>query len=132
MATKAAIGLIVAALIVLIGVKAFIVVCIPALLLAASMGVWLFYVQHQFEEMTWRDGRKLEPARGGSARVIALRSADGAALDNRQYPHSPRAPSLQSYSLLSPAAGATRLSRARPNRPAHDAREPVVRAAGVV
>ena len=27
----------------------------PALLLAASMGVWLFYVQHQFEEMTWRD-----------------------------------------------------------------------------
>jgi len=56
MATNAAIGLIVAALIVLIGVKAFIVVCLPALLLAASMGVWLFYVQHQFEEMTWRDG----------------------------------------------------------------------------
>jgi acyl-lipid omega-6 desaturase (Delta-12 desaturase) len=56
MATNAAIGLIVAALIVLIGVKAFIVVFLPALLLAASMGVWLFYVQHQFEEMTWRDG----------------------------------------------------------------------------
>ena len=56
MATNAAIGLIVAALIVLIGVEAFIVVCLPALLLAASMGVWLFYVQHQFEDMTWRDG----------------------------------------------------------------------------
>jgi len=56
MATKAAIGLIVAALIVLIGVRAFIVVCLPALLLAALMGVWLFYVQHQFEEMTWRAG----------------------------------------------------------------------------
>jgi acyl-lipid omega-6 desaturase (Delta-12 desaturase) len=55
MATNAVIGLIVAALIVLTGVKAFIVVCLPALLLAASMGVWLFYVQTQFEKMTWRD-----------------------------------------------------------------------------
>jgi len=50
MATNVAIGLIVAALIVLIGGKAFIVMCLPALLLAASMGVWLFYAQHQFEE----------------------------------------------------------------------------------
>ena len=56
MATNAAIGLVVGALLVLIGVKASVVVCLPALLLAASMGVWLFYVQHQFEEMTWRDG----------------------------------------------------------------------------
>src|SRR5215467_762309 len=72
--------------------------------------------------------RKLEPARGGPARFIALRSADGAALANRQHRHSPRAPSLQSYSLLSLTAGAARLSRAQPNRPAHLVREPAVRA----
>jgi len=110
MATKVAIGLIVAALIVLIGVRAFIVVCLPALLLAALMGVWLFYVQHQFEEMTWRAGESWSlhgAALHGSSHYDL---PNGAALDNRQYRHSPRAPSLQSYSLLSPAAGAARLS----------------------
>jgi acyl-lipid omega-6 desaturase (Delta-12 desaturase) len=56
MATNAAIGLIVGALIWFIGVKALVVVHLPALLLAASMGVWLFYVQHQFEGMTWSEG----------------------------------------------------------------------------
>ena len=56
MATNAAIGLLVGALIWLVGVKALVVVYLPALLLAASMGVWLFYVQHQFEEMTWNEG----------------------------------------------------------------------------
>ena len=56
MATNAAIGLIVGALIWLIGVKALVMVYLPAPLLAASMGVWLFYVQHQFEEMTWSEG----------------------------------------------------------------------------
>jgi acyl-lipid omega-6 desaturase (Delta-12 desaturase) len=43
-------------LIWLIGAKAFVLVYLPALLLAASMGVWLFYVRHQFEAMIWRDG----------------------------------------------------------------------------
>jgi len=56
MATNAAIGLIVGALIWFIGAKALVVVYLPALLLAASMGVWLFYVQHQFGEMTWSEG----------------------------------------------------------------------------
>jgi acyl-lipid omega-6 desaturase (Delta-12 desaturase) len=56
MATNAAIGLIVGPLIWLIGAKAFVLVYLPSLLLAASIGVWLFYVQHQFETMTWRDG----------------------------------------------------------------------------
>ena len=56
MATNAAIGLIVGALIWFIGAMALVVVYLPALLLAASMGVWLFYVQHQFGEMTWSEG----------------------------------------------------------------------------
>jgi acyl-lipid omega-6 desaturase (Delta-12 desaturase) len=43
-------------LIWLIGAKAYVPVYLPGLLLAASIGVWLFYVQHQFEAMTWRDG----------------------------------------------------------------------------
>ena len=53
MATNFSAALIVATLIWLIGVKAFLLVHLPVLLLAASIGVWLFYVQHQFENTTW-------------------------------------------------------------------------------
>jgi omega-6 fatty acid desaturase (delta-12 desaturase) len=54
MATNAAIALIAATLIWFIGLKAFLLVQLPITLLAASAGVWLFYVQHQFEDTTWR------------------------------------------------------------------------------
>ena len=53
MATNAAAGTIVAVLIWLIGVGPFLLVHLPIMLLAATMGVWLFYVQHQFEQTTW-------------------------------------------------------------------------------
>lgn len=53
MATNFAIALIVVVIVWFIGVKAFLVVHLPIMLLAASMGVWLFYVQHQFEDTVW-------------------------------------------------------------------------------
>jgi acyl-lipid omega-6 desaturase (Delta-12 desaturase) len=57
MATNSAIALVVAALVWLVGIKAFLFVHPPIMLLAATVGVWLFYVQHQFEHTTWdRDG----------------------------------------------------------------------------
>jgi omega-6 fatty acid desaturase (delta-12 desaturase) len=57
MATNLAIAAIVATLIWFIGIKAFLLVHLPITLLAGSIGVWLFYVQHQFEETVWdRDG----------------------------------------------------------------------------
>jgi omega-6 fatty acid desaturase (delta-12 desaturase) len=55
MATNAATGVLVAAMIWLVGVGPFLLVHLPITLLAASIGVWLFYVQHQFEETTWVD-----------------------------------------------------------------------------
>ena len=36
-----------------IGLKAFLMVQLPITLLACSVGVWLFYVQHQFEHTYW-------------------------------------------------------------------------------
>ena len=42
-------------LIWLIGFGPFVLVQGPIMLLAAAMGVWLFYVQHQFESTTWAD-----------------------------------------------------------------------------
>jgi omega-6 fatty acid desaturase (delta-12 desaturase) len=55
MQTNLAITLIVGVLVWLIGIKAFLLVHLPITLLASSAGVWLFYVQHQFENTTWED-----------------------------------------------------------------------------
>jgi omega-6 fatty acid desaturase (delta-12 desaturase) len=58
MLTNLAIALMVGALVWLIGFKAFLMVHLPIMLLAAAAGVWLFYVQHQFEHTAWdRDGK---------------------------------------------------------------------------
>jgi acyl-lipid omega-6 desaturase (Delta-12 desaturase) len=53
MATNAAIALIIVLMMWLVGVGPFLLVHVPITLLAASIGVWLFYVQHQFEETCW-------------------------------------------------------------------------------
>ena len=53
MSTNAAIALIVALLMWLIGPVAFLMVHGPIFLLAGAMGVWLFYVQHQFDDTRW-------------------------------------------------------------------------------
>jgi acyl-lipid omega-6 desaturase (Delta-12 desaturase) len=39
----------------LVGVKATVLVFFPAMYIAAAAGVWLFYVQHQFEDTYWEE-----------------------------------------------------------------------------
>ena len=57
MLTNLVAALVIGALCWLIGIKAFLIVHLPIMLLAATAGVWLFYVQHQFEDTEWdRDG----------------------------------------------------------------------------
>ena len=57
MATNAGIALFIVAMIRLVGLHAFLAIHLPIILAAASLGVWLFYVQHQFENVDWsRDG----------------------------------------------------------------------------
>lgn len=53
MATNAAIAALVALLIWLVGVGPFLLVHLPMTFLGAAIGVWLFYVQHQFEDTFW-------------------------------------------------------------------------------
>lgn len=38
------------------GIEVLVYVFLPTSLFAASLGMWLFYVQHQFEETTWARG----------------------------------------------------------------------------
>lgn len=56
MATNAAILLGCGALIWFGGVRAFALVHLPVIVLAATIGVWLFYVQHQFEQTHFARG----------------------------------------------------------------------------
>jgi omega-6 fatty acid desaturase (delta-12 desaturase) len=53
MGTNAAIAAVVALFMWLVGVGPFLLVHGPVTLMAASLGVWLFYVQHQFEDTRW-------------------------------------------------------------------------------
>jgi omega-6 fatty acid desaturase (delta-12 desaturase) len=40
-------------LVLLMGWKAFLLIQLPVIYIATAAGVWLFYVQHQFEEVIW-------------------------------------------------------------------------------
>lgn len=53
--TNAALAVIVGGLCVLMGWQDFLIVWAPAALLAGSAGIWLFYVQHQFEDAYWQN-----------------------------------------------------------------------------
>ena len=55
MGTNIMIGLLAAVLIYSLGAVPFLLVQLPILLLASSIGVWLFYVQHQFEDTYWAE-----------------------------------------------------------------------------
>src|ERR1700734_1236101 len=56
MATNLAIAVLAATMIWLVGLGAFLLVQVPITLLAGSIGVWLFYIQHQFEDTFWARG----------------------------------------------------------------------------
>jgi omega-6 fatty acid desaturase (delta-12 desaturase) len=58
MATNFFIALFVAVPIWFLGIGPFLLVQLPITLLAASVGVWLFYVQHQFEHTFWASDRE--------------------------------------------------------------------------
>ena len=53
MSTNLALAVIMSLLIWAIGPAAFFMIHLPIVLLAGAVGIWLFYVQHQFEETHW-------------------------------------------------------------------------------
>jgi len=54
--TNLALGAVAAGLICLFGLKAWLIIQLTVLMTAGSAGVWLFYVQHQFEGVYWERG----------------------------------------------------------------------------
>ena len=95
MTTNLSIALIAAGLAWLVGIEAFLLVHLPIVLLASTIGVWLFYVQHQFEHTAWEKTHlQRRSAWRGLVRQFTLRSARAAALVHRQYRRAPRASPL--------------------------------------
>lgn len=56
MGTNAAIALLVGAILWLGGWQVLLCVFLPTTMLAATIGMWFFYVQHQFEDTSWHRG----------------------------------------------------------------------------
>jgi acyl-lipid omega-6 desaturase (Delta-12 desaturase) len=56
MATNLAMLALAAGIVWLVGLGPFLMVEVPIVLLAATAGVWLFFVQHQFEDTHWSEG----------------------------------------------------------------------------
>ena len=54
--TNAALAAIIILLLLTAGVRAFMLGYLPVITLAASIGIWLFYIQHQFEHAYWATG----------------------------------------------------------------------------
>ena len=58
MGTNAAIAIAAVTLSWLVGWQNFLIVHTPVVLVAATLGVWLFYVQHQFEHTVWEQKQR--------------------------------------------------------------------------
>ncbi|MCF3945161.1 fatty acid desaturase [Acidiphilium sp. AL] len=67
--TDAALAAMLATLVLTLGPAAVLLGWLPVMLLAASIGVWLFYIQHQFEDAYW------EPRSRWDFRAAALQGA---------------------------------------------------------
>jgi omega-6 fatty acid desaturase (delta-12 desaturase) len=69
LSTNLAIATVAGLAIAMVGVRDFLLIQAPITLLAATAGVWLFYVQHQFEDTWWEQGA------GWNAHAGALRGS---------------------------------------------------------
>lgn len=56
--TNLAVAVAVAGVCLLIGWQAYLLIQLPMVMIAGSMGVWLFFVQHQFEDVYWESGEE--------------------------------------------------------------------------
>ncbi len=75
-ATNIALVVIVGGLCALVGWQEYLLVQGPPILLASSTGVWLFYVQHQYEDAYWEDSERwnyADAALRGSSHLVLPR-----------------------------------------------------------
>jgi omega-6 fatty acid desaturase (delta-12 desaturase) len=54
--TTLALAILMGGLIWLVGLKALLLIHLPVMIIASTLGTWLFFVQHQFEDTYWAGG----------------------------------------------------------------------------
>jgi omega-6 fatty acid desaturase (delta-12 desaturase) len=59
--TNAALLVIVGAASLTIGLQTYLMIQLPIILIAGSLGLWLFYIQHQFESVYWAHNESWDP-----------------------------------------------------------------------
>ncbi len=105
--TNLALVAIIATLVWLIGWQAFMMVQIPIMFFACSVGVWLFYVQHNFDGTYWERHDKWEFFKAGVKRKFILQITPPVAVVHRKHrlsshpPSQPEDPQLQTAGMLS-------------------------------
>ena len=74
--TNLALAVVVGALFSVVGPARWLIVQMPTAILAGTAGVWLFYVQHQFEDVYWESGERLELRRRGAEGQLLPEAAE--------------------------------------------------------
>ena len=88
-----------------IGWHVVLLVHLPIVLVAGALGVWLFYVQHTFENAYWERKESWDSTEAAIKGSSYLRAAAGGALVHRQHRLPPHPSPGQPHPELSPARG---------------------------
>jgi acyl-lipid omega-6 desaturase (Delta-12 desaturase) len=56
--TNVAIAALIAGLCLLVGIRDVLLVQVPVAMISGAVGIWLFYVQHQFEDVYWENNKQ--------------------------------------------------------------------------
>ena len=116
----------------LVGWRAFLLVHTPIALASCSIGVWLFYVQHQFEPTYWEHDEHWAVRARSPAGQLVLRPASGAAMADGKHRSPPRASPERPDPELQAAGGARGVPGTEPRVPDHAVGEPPLRVAHAV
>jgi omega-6 fatty acid desaturase (delta-12 desaturase) len=63
--TNAAIAAIISVMCLVLGFQNYLLIQLPVIMMAASIGMWLFYVQHQYEDVYWSRQQNWDLTRSG-------------------------------------------------------------------
>ena len=118
MGTNAAISVIVALMGWLVGIGPFLLVEGPVVLMAASFGMWLFYVQHQFEHTRWAHDGDWDFHEVALHGELELRATAGLVLVHRKHRGASRSSSVQPHPVLPSGAGDGRPPATGKHKPA--------------
>ena len=101
--TNLVLAVLVTGLCLLVGPGTFFLVQGPAAALAGATGVFLFYVQHQFEDTYWENNDDVELHGRRAARLVLPQAAAALPVLHRQHRPAPRPPPLGARPELQPA-----------------------------